>query len=262
MPLIRSADALEAARRAPADSHAARRILPLLDLTSLRGDEGTAEIEALCARAIRHGVAAVCILPGHLATARPLLAGSPVRLATVAAFPGGGDDIAAAAEEVAAAVGRGAQEVDVVAPLEALREGDVASVHELVEACRSAAGPAVTLKLILETGLLEDPALITATARAAVMGGVDFLKTSTGKIARGATLEAAALLLEVIEETGGRVGLKLSGGIRTVADAAPYLALVDATMGPGWVSPARLRFGASALLDDLLRLAGGDGSAR
>ncbi len=258
MPLNLFPGILEAARRARADPTTARRILPLLDLTSLRGDESDGEIEALCARAICHGVAAVCIFPRYLGTARRALTGSSVRLATVAGFPSGGDDIAATAEEVVAAVSAGAQEVDIVAPLAALREGDVASVTELVEACRSAVGASVTMKLILETGLLRDPALITAAARAAVMAGVDFLKTSTGKIPEGATPEAAALLLQVIDETGGRVGLKIAGGVRTSADAAPYLALVDASLGTDWVSPSRLRFGASALLDDLVRIANTD----
>lgn len=257
MPLNLSRDMLEAVRRVPADATAARRILPLLDLTSLRGDESDREIEALCERAVRHAVAAVCVFPRQLGTARRALAGSSVRLATVAGFPAGGDDITATAEEAGAAVSAGAREVDVVAPLAALREGDVASVSELVEACRAAVGATVTLKLILETGLLRDAALVTAAARAAVMAGVDFLKTSTGKIPEGATLEAAALLLQVIDETGGRVGLEVAGGLRTSADAAPYLALVDATLGADWVSPARLRFGASALLDDLVGVATG-----
>lgn len=258
MPSSLLTDALERARRARGDVAIARRIVPLLDLTSLRGDESATEIETLCGRAVRYGVAAVCIRPARLATARTALAGSSVRLATVAGFPEGGDDIAATAAEVSAAVREGAQEVDIAAPLAALREGDVASVSELVEACRAVAGPEVTLKIILETGLLRDPALITAAARAAVMGGADFLKTSTGKIPEGATLEAAALLVQVVEETGGRVGLELSGGIRTADQAAPYLVLVESTLGAAWISPARVRFGASALLDDLLRVAGVD----
>lgn len=248
---------LERARAAPADAAAARRILPLLDLTSLRGDEAEAEISSLCERAVRNGVAAVCIPPAHLDLARAALAGSTVRLATVAAFPGGAEDTASAAAEVARAVRAGAQEVDLVAPLGAIRDGDLASVGELVEAARAVAGPAVTLKLILETGLLGAESLIAAVARAAVMAGVDFLKTSTGKTPVGATLEAAAVLLQVIGEAHGRIGLKVSGGLRRLGDAAPYLALVDATLGPSWVTPARVRFGASALLDDLLGVLGG-----
>lgn len=247
---------VEEVRAVTGDAAMARRILPLLDLTSLRGDESEAEIRELCARAVGHGVAAVCIDPRYLAVARAALAGSGVRLAAVANFPEGGDDLMAVAEEVRQAVAAGADELDVVAPLEAVRAGDVELAGELVTLCREAAGPGITLKLILETGWLAAPDVITATARAAVMAGVDFVKTSTGKRQPGATLEAAALLLGVVIEAGGRVGLKLAGGIRTLEDAAPYLALVERSMGADWVTPAHLRFGASRLLDDLLERLG------
>jgi deoxyribose-phosphate aldolase len=226
--------------------------MALIDLTSLKGGESTAEIEALCRRAVEHGTAAVCVYAEAVPAARPALAGSAVRLATVANFPYGGDDIAAAAEEIAAVVVAGADEVDVVAPIAALLEGDVGLVGELIESCRAAAGPGIALKLILETGTLGEPDLITAAARVAVMAGVDFLKTSTGKIEMGATLESAAVLLAACREAGGCVGFKAAGGIRTAADAAAYLHLADAMMGPDWVSPQTFRFGASSLLDDLL----------
>ena len=108
--------------------------------------------------------------------------------------------------------------------------------------------------MILETGRLVEPALIAAAARAAVMAGADFLKTSTGQGAPGATLEAAAVLLAVIEEAEGRVGLKVSGGIRTTQQAAQYLYLADHLDEPRLDAPETLRFGASALLDDLERL--------
>lgn len=250
------ADLVARARAAPGDAAAAARALPLIDLTSLSGSETAAEIERLCRRALAHGTAAVCIYPRHLPLARGLLAGSPVRLATVANFPAGGDDILAAAEETAAAVAAGADEVDVVAPIAAIREGDIGLVGELVEACRAAAGSGTTLKLILETGVLAEPDRIAAAARAAVMAGVDFLKTSTGKARVGATLEAAAVLLAVCAEAGGRVGFKAAGGIRATADAAGYLQLADAILGPAWASPATFRLGASGLLDDLLRVLG------
>jgi deoxyribose-phosphate aldolase len=247
---------IERARAATADPALARRAVALVDLTSLRGDETAAEIEGLCARAKDAGTAAVCIYPARRAVARAARAGSPVRLAAVANFPQGSDDIAAATAEVGAAVAAGAQEVDLVAPIGAIMEGDVGLVDEMVEAARAAAGPGITLKLILETGTLAEPERITAAARAAVMAGADFLKTSTGKGPVGATLEAAVLLLEVIEEAGGRVGFKAAGGIRTGADAAGYLLLADELLGPAWATPSTFRFGASGLLDDLLRLAG------
>ncbi len=256
MPPRDLASLIDKARAAPADAAVAARALALVDLTSLGGNESEADIAALCRRAVRHGTAAVCIYARYLPLARERLQGSAVRLATVASFPEGSEDILATAEEAAAAVAAGADEVDVVAPIAALREGDTGIVGELVEACRTAVGPGTTLKLILETGVLKEPELISSAARAAVMSGVDFLKTSTGKAPVGATLEAAAVLLAVCAEADGRVGFKAAGGIRSAADAAAYLALADMLVEPGWASPRRFRFGASGLLDDLLRVLG------
>ncbi len=234
----------------------ARRMIAHVDLTSLSGDETPAMIAALAEEAVRHDVAALCILPAALPVARPVLADGTVRLATVANFPDGDDDLARAADEVAMAVAAGADEVDVVAPLKAAQDGDVGLVGELVELCRAAAGPGTTLKVILETGRLERPELITAVARSAVMAGADFLKTSTGKTAVGATPEAAALLLAVAEEAGGRVGVKVSGGVRTARDALRYWHLAETILGADWLRPAHFRFGASRLLDDLVERAG------
>ncbi|WP_051328995.1 deoxyribose-phosphate aldolase [Geminicoccus roseus] len=256
-----TSDLLAKASLATASPALAKRAIPLVDLTSLSGSETEAEIAALCTRALEHGVAAVCIYPAFLPQARPLLQGSAVRLAAVANFPDGSDDIARAADEAAAAVADGADEVDVVAPVQAIMEGDVGIVGELVEAVRLAAGPQTTLKLILETGILADPDRITAAARAAVMAGVDFLKTSTGKVPVGATPEAAAVMMRVCEEAGLRVGFKASGGIRTADDAARYLHLGDALLGAERISARTFRFGASSLLDDLVRVAAGGASS-
>jgi deoxyribose-phosphate aldolase len=244
-------DLLERARAAPADASVAARILPLVDLTSLGDDDTDPKIERLCDRALETGVAAVCVGPRFVRLARKRLGTAPVRLATVANFPDGSDDIAGAVEETKNAVADDADEVDVVAPVAAILEGDVGLVTELVQACREVT-PEQALKVILETGRLQEPARIAAAARAAIMAGPDFLKTSTGKFPTGATLEAAAVLLAVLEEADGRVGIKLSGGIRTTGQAAGYLHLVDHFMGSGWTSPSTVRFGASALLDDLL----------
>jgi deoxyribose-phosphate aldolase len=260
MPPRDLASLLERARQAPANPDVARRALPLLDLTSLGGDETESDIEHLCRRALDHGTAAVCIYPRHVTLARRLLRDSPVRVATVTNFPEGGDDILAVAEATAAAAAAGAQEIDVVAPIEAIRDGDIGLIGELVEACRAAMGPGRTLKMILETGVLQEPELISAAARAAVMAGVDFLKTSTGKAPVNATPEAAAVLLAACAEADGRVGFKAAGGIRTVQDAAQYLQLADDLLGPGWVTARTFRFGASGLLDDLMRTLGRAGT--
>jgi deoxyribose-phosphate aldolase len=247
-------DLLERAARAPGDAAAAARILPLVDLTLLTDDATAAEVGALCERALDAGVAAVCVWPKFLPFAKAKLAHRPVRLATVANFPDGSDDLARAARETADALVAGADEVDVLAPVQAIVDGDVGLVTELVQACRAKA-PERMLKVILETGRLEEPARIAAAARAAIMGGCDMLKTSTGRFPLGATLEAAAVLLAVLEEADGRVGIKLSGGIRTTRQAAPYLYLVDHFLGSGWTAPETLRFGASVpLLDDLIKV--------
>jgi deoxyribose-phosphate aldolase len=128
-----------------------------------------------------------------------------------------------------------------------------------VAATRAEIGPDVTLKAILESGELGRDALVERAGRAALAGGADFLKTSTGKTAVSATRAAARVLLSVLVDpaaaaSGGRepVGLKVSGGVRTVEDAAIYLDLADAALGVDAVGPSTLRFGASGLLDALL----------
>ncbi|MDH3658748.1 MAG: deoxyribose-phosphate aldolase [Alphaproteobacteria bacterium] len=246
-------DLIRAAANAEATPSAAARILPLVDLTSLKGDETEAEIEALADRAMAKGVAAVCVYPKFVTTARQRLGTDPVGLASVVNFPDGSDDIFRTVEETKAIIADGADEIDMVAPLDAIMEGDVGLVTEMVDAVKAVADGRM-LKVILETGRLQDPARITAAARAAIMAGADMLKTSTGKAPTGARLEDAAVLLAVLEEADGRVGLKLSGGIRTASQAAGYLHLIEHFMTSGWISPKTVRFGASSLLDDLERI--------
>ncbi|TFH87669.1 deoxyribose-phosphate aldolase [Billgrantia azerbaijanica] len=240
---------------------AARQALALMDLTSLNDDDSDATIEALCQRAKTPlgTPAAVCVYSAFVVTARRALTahqlGGIVKVATVANFPQGGDDVMAAAREARAAVASGADEVDVVFPYRALMAGDETVGRELVACCRQACGDAV-LKVILETGELGEPALIRRAAELAIEGGADFLKTSTGKVAVNATLEAAEILLETIKASGRDVGFKAAGGVRTVEDAQAYLDLATRLMGPAWLTPAHFRFGASGLLDDLLATLG------
>lgn len=246
-------DLIETAAKAPATSDVAARTLPLVDLTSLNDDDTEAGIETLVASGMKYGVAAVCVYPRFVEAARRHLGTDPVRLASVVNFPDGSDDIARAVQETETIIAAGADEIDMVAPLDAIMEGDVGLVTEMVQAVKEKADGRM-VKIILETGRLQDPARITAAARAAIMVGADMLKTSTGKIQTGATLEAAAVLLAVIEEADGRVGLKLSGGIKTTQQAAGYLYLIDHFMASGWVSPKTVRFGASSLLNDVVEM--------
>lgn len=248
-----SDDLIEAATHAVASPDIAARILPLIDLTSLNDGDTEADIDQLIDRGMEYGVAAVCINPNLVQAARRRLKTDPVQLASVVNFPDGSDDIVRAVQETEAIIKSGADEIDMVAPLDAIMEGDVGLVTEMVQAVKEVADGRM-VKVILETGRLEDPARITAAARSAVMVGADMLKTSTGKTPTGARLEDAVVLLAVIEEAEGRVGLKLSGGIRTTEQAAGYLYLIDHFMTSGWVSPRTVRFGASSLLDDVVKV--------
>lgn len=248
----------------PADDPCAdaRLALACLDLTSLNDDDDAAAVAGLCARALGpHGrPAAVCVWPRFVAQARAALPPA-VKVAAVANFPAGGADPAAAVAEARAIVAAGGDEVDLVLPWRALQQGDAAGAAALVAAVRAACAGR-TVKLILESGELATPALVDAASRIGLDAGVDFLKTSTGKTPHGATPAAARVMLQAIaaHPRGAAVGFKASGGIRRVADAAGYAALVREVLGAAALGPARLRFGASGLLDDIERLLGGGAS--
>jgi len=232
----------------PADADTARRALRCLDLTDLSEICSEHAIDDLCARALTPlgPVAAICIWPQFVGRARDPLKGTPVRIATVVNFPAGGEDVDRVTDDVTEALGDGAQEIDLVLPFEAVRRGDVEAAAEMVAAVRDVVDQGRLLKVILETGELREPRLIETASRIAIEGGADFIKTSTGKTAVSATPEAAEIMLRAIKDSGRPVGLKPSGGIRTVADAALYLGLADRVMGPGWATPTTFRTGASS----------------
>ncbi|WP_407520465.1 deoxyribose-phosphate aldolase [Methylobacterium oryzisoli] len=239
----------------------ARRALPLLDLTDLSDTCTEPAVTALCAKALAPGgpVAALCVWPRFVRVAAGLLASTPVRVATVVNFPQGGEDAAGAVAATEAALAEGADEIDLVLPYRALRRGDEAAARAVVAGVRRAVTGGRTLKLILETGELADAALIDRASRLGFAEGADFLKTSTGKTPVSATPEAARVMLEAIRATGSAAGLKVSGGLRRVEDAATYLSLADRIMGPGWVSADRFRLGASSLHDALAAALAGEG---
>ena len=232
---------------------AARRGIAALDLTNLDDGCDVAAVAALCRRArTPHGpVAAVCLWPRFVTQARRELAGSGVRIATVVNFPSGEEPPKYPVADTVRALADGADEIDMVVPWRRLVAGHAAAVTDSVRAIKAACGPA-TLKAILETGEIRDPARIRRAAEAALEGGADFLKTSTGKVPVNATPEAAEILLLAIRESGGAAGLKAAGGVRTTADAASYLALCDRLMGEGWATPRHFRIGASGVLTALL----------
>ena len=227
----------------------ARLALACLDLTSLNDADTPADIDKLCARAqSRFGnTAAVCVWPRFAAQARGLLPTS-IAVAAVANFPHGSSDIERAVRDTGQIVQAGAQEVDVVLPYR-----HFAAAPALLAAVRKACA-SLRLKVILETGELMDQALIAQACQIALDAGADFLKTSTGKTTRSASPEAARVLLGAIAAHAGarnRVGIKPSGGIRTVADAAVYIALTAEVLSTAAVTPARFRIGASGILNDI-----------
>ena len=242
----------------------ARQALACLDLTSLEGghdrEGGEADIEQLCLKAVgpawRSGAtAAVCVWPRQAALARSLLPAA-VRVAAVANFPDGSSDTARALRDTAQIVAAGAQEVDVVIPYR-----DLAAAPALLAAVRREC-TGLTLKVILETGEMDDEARILQAARIALDAGADFLKTSTGKRPVAATPAAARLLLAAIAtdpKASGRVGFKPAGGFRTVADAALYIELTAGLLGAAAITPARFRIGASGLLADIEAMLSGAG---
>ena len=241
----------------------ARRALACLDLTSLNDADTEADIARLCERAQGpHGpVAAVCVWPRFAAAARRQLP-AHIAVAAVANFPVGDGDPQRALRDTGLIVQSGAQEVDMVLPYASLQQGDEAAVAKLLGAVRRAC-PGLTLKVILETGVLADDALIVRAAQLSLAAGADFLKTSTGKTPVSATPPAARAMLDAIAadaQAAGRVGFKASGGIRSVADAAVYMALCEQLLGPQALQPRRFRIGASSLLNDIEALLGGHGA--
>ncbi len=254
----------------------AARALSCLDLTSLNLDDTAERIDALCDRALSPapGIdlhpAAVCIYPAFVAQASARLAGSGIAVAAVANFPLGTAPVDDVVDEVERALADGADEIDVVFPFRAYLAGDHLAAGELVRrvatVCHRDGDPArlparlpVRLKVILETGVLDDTDVIKAAAAVAVANGADFLKTSTGKLEPAATPASAEALLEVIDATrraGHTIGLKVAGGVKTVGEAATYLELADHHLQPDTAEPGNFRFGASGLLNDIIRVLG------
>ena len=236
------------------DADIAVRALRSLDLTDLTDTCTDQAIDALCRKALdpRGPVAAVCVWPQFVKRAQDNLKGSSVRIATVVNFPAGGEDVSRVADDTQEALSDGADEIDLVIPYEAVRRGDLAAATEMVEAVRELVEGDRLLKVILETGELNDPKLIETASRIAIDAGADFIKTSTGKTPVSATPDAAEIMLNAIKASGKPVGLKPSGGIRTVDDAKMYLDLADRIMGSGWATPRTFRVGASSVFDALI----------
>src|SRR6187401_3518954 len=236
----------------------------MMDLTTLEGADTPGKVRAMCAKAmvpdptepsVPH-VAAVCVYPSLVATARRALRGSAVKVASVAtAFPSGQAPLDVKLADVRAAVEAGADEIDMVIDRGAFLSGDYLTVFEEIVEVKEAAGDA-HLKVILETGELETYDNVRRASVLAMAAGADFIKTSTGKVQPAATLPVTLVMLEAIRDfhaqTGRIVGMKPAGGIKTSKQAISYLTTLYETLGPAWMTPDYFRFGASSLLNDVL----------
>jgi deoxyribose-phosphate aldolase len=253
-----------------------RLALSMVDLTTLEGKDSPEKVRAVCRKAITPyegaidppvpSVAAVCVYPSLVPVAAAALAGSSVRVASVAtSFPSGQFPLEVRLADVRQAVAAGAHEIDMVINRGAFLAGRYDVVAEEIRCIREACGTA-DLKIILETGELEtydnirrasDLAIEAAWQAGPIEDGDVFIKTSTGKVAPAATLASTLVMLEAIRDhfdtTGVRIGMKPAGGIRTAKQALHYLAMLKETLGEAWFTPWLFRFGASSLANDLLR---------
>jgi deoxyribose-phosphate aldolase len=236
----------------------------MMDLTTLEGADTPGKVAALCSKAVRPdpvdrsvpSVAAVCVYPNLVATAKERLRGSGVKVASVAtAFPSGQSPLDVKLQDVREAVELGADEIDMVIDRGAFLSGRYAKVYDEIVKVKEACGEA-HLKVILETGELGTYDNVRRASLLAMAAGADFVKTSTGKINPAATLPVALCMLEAVRdvyhETGRVVGFKPAGGIRASKQAIQHLVLVHETLGVDWLTPDRYRFGASSLLNDVL----------
>ncbi len=237
----------------------------MMDLTTLEGKDTPGKVAYLCRKALQPmdakyhvpSCGAVCVYPNMVKYARKFLGeNSPVHVASVATgFPSGQVPLRVKLEETRRAAGDGADEIDMVIDRGAFLMGDYAKVFDEIVAVKEACGTA-HLKVILETGELVTYDNVRLASQIAMEAGGDFIKTSTGKVSPAATIPVTLVMLEAIRDyffaTGIRIGMKPAGGIRNSKQALAYLVMVKETLGDDWLTPDLFRFGASALLNDVL----------
>ncbi|MDA0214382.1 MAG: deoxyribose-phosphate aldolase, partial [Planctomycetota bacterium] len=274
--------------KAGSKRHALRLTLSMLDMTTLEGKDSTEKIRALCQKAISPSdfpftpplpsAAAVCVYPALVPIAREAVAGTNMKVASVATgFPSGQFPLDVRLDDCRNAVEAGADEIDMVISRGLFLAGRYDDVRREIRETRAVCATAsksigrepVHLKIILETGELgtldsirfaSDLAIEAATSVSGLPDPTDgeiFIKTSTGKIQPAATMPVTLIMLEAIRDhflaTGLRIGMKPAGGIRTAKSAIAYLVMVKETLGEEWLTPSLFRFGASTLINDVVR---------
>ncbi|TXH97115.1 MAG: deoxyribose-phosphate aldolase [Rheinheimera sp.] len=232
------------------------QLLRLLDLTRLTEQDTPADMAQWLQQTARPDAvpAAFCVYPQFIQQTLQHLAQQQMQVpvATVVNFPSGDLAVDTVVQEIETALAAGAGEIDAVLPYKALLAGDYGRVKHFMYDVRQACGSA-PLKIIIESGELLTAQQICKATELAIEGGADFVKTSTGKVPVGVTLEAARIMLTAIAGAGRPVGFKASGGVRTVAQALELIQLYEDITGE-LANPAGMRIGASALLAELLPL--------
>ena len=237
--------------------------LNMIDLTTLEGKDTEGKVKQLCYKAMRPDdsmdiptVAAICVYPNHVATAKKTLGNSGVKVASVAtAFPSGNSNLKVKLEDTRIAVDAGADEIDMVISRGMFHQGEYQFVYDEIATIKEACGKA-RLKVILETGELGTADNVRKASDIAIWAGADFIKTSTGKISPAATMPVTLLMLEAIKDhylkTGKMVGMKPAGGISDSKTALQFLVMLHETLGQDWMTNEWFRFGASRLTNDIL----------
>lgn len=235
-----------------------------IDLTTLSTEDSQDSVTAFTQRVNDFdneypqfkNVAAICVYSNFAEVVSSTLEVTGVDVAVVAGgFPSSQTFTAVKVADVALAVAGGANEVDVVMNLGYLRDKNYEDIcDELIELKHTAKD--AKLKVILETGALKTAAAVKEASILAMWSDADFIKTSTGKIYPGASLEAAYVMCECIKEyyqqTGRKVGFKAAGGIRTAQEAVQYYTVVKTVLGDEWLNQDLFRIGASSLANNLL----------
>lgn len=249
-----------------------KECLSMIDLTSLRTDDTPASITKLVEKVNAfHGSfpgyalpASICVYPNFAGVVKAAKKCDDVHVTVVSAcFPSSQSFLEVKLKECEMAVCNGADEVDIVLSLSAFLSGDyeaagneIKAVRQTIDAAAAAQGRKVTLKVILETGLLISHELIAQASFLAMESGADFIKTSTGKVSVNATPAAAYVMCQCIakyyDKTGRKVGFKPAGGISTSLDAVCYYSIVSTVLGKEWLDKSLFRFGVSRLANTVL----------
>jgi len=257
--------------------------ISMVDLTTLEGADTEGKVRSLCAKAINPindfgygeilktlspselkiveripSTAAVCVYPELVPIAVKALKGTNIQIASVStAFPSGQLPLDLKLVDVERCIEFGATEIDMVINRGDFLSGRYQKVFDEIVAVKKVCEGKAHLKVILETSELVTYEKIRLASWLSMEAGADFIKTSTGKTGEGATMPITLVMLQAIADyhraTGKKIGMKPAGGIRTAKQAIHYLCMINETLGPEWLTPDLFRFGASTLLNDLLK---------